>query len=830
LLSEQGDVKFDMMQKQRDGEPLKNNKKGFKMDYSILKNNPSPKYIANVLKNSEGFFGDNEAWAQAAFEAIKDRKVYDEVSSLLGDDAYNFVKGFMNTDEEYHTKGKTIDGEFRRISPTSFHFMCNNGMGVKSKPTKFGGPLTIPNHSENCYSCNRDIREYCAKRNMTATLITQKGKYWDEYFLRGDSDETVLSGGHWDGDDYTYCICMNGEERIIDNNVYFIEEGPVFKQGSSQKIDKEVLKSQFYKTRKEIEKMNRGIGFFESFSCSEDRKKKDWWGYQQCVTENLSMAVSVVPVIGTAASAILDFGNGLSYLAHALFGGEDSAGSDVVMAGISFLSVIPGFGEARALLKFPRKSVIATTDMMWTLEKKQFLNMVDAKKYDDAFSILKNVEKGDKYNLSKYGRKEVNSVIDNLKNIGNKDFEKYFTEFQKIVDTYAEGGLKRETLNNIMKKKDFVSLVKKYGNINKAMKSHEFKKMLINMGFQVSIGAGTVVLFNYIEKLKKEIENRNFDPKKEKELFEMLQYLEDANEDLVNYIQQNEELNSDENISKVVDKLELIYDDPSKKYEDQIDWESALKNLDESKYNRKIKISENQFKKLFLINEQSNSGNSPTNTNICTPKFNQVVTLIKPIIKGYNIKNKDKVVMKEYTVDINNETLCRFSFTLKTYDGDELTCIITDNNDYADSSWVLYKYKGSEIASGVYDTSKPMYNYGLFDVDIKGQKQKNTYIFKFFILLLNSLNKKTKLFKKIEELDSFYSELENINYENITKTQTNKILTFLKNNTDCKIYNNTKSTINLYNKFNTRKTNKDKQTEEESVQIWNKLRDYYNAC
>jgi hypothetical protein len=133
---------------------------------------------------------------------------------------------------------------------------------------------------------------------MKGTLITQKGKYWDEYFLRGDAKENPLYGGHWDSDDYTYCICMSGEERVIDDNVYFIEEGPVFKQGHPfDEINQKVLRKQFIITRKELERMNRSMGLLESFDCSKHRENEDLWSYQQCVTDNLSMAVSIVPYI-----------------------------------------------------------------------------------------------------------------------------------------------------------------------------------------------------------------------------------------------------------------------------------------------------------------------------------------------------------------------------------------------------------------------------------------------------------------------------------------------------------------------------------------------------
>ncbi len=850
LLFEQGDTKFDIQQNQKNRESLKNKKQndetGFKMDYNKLKTNPTPEYIATVLKNSEGFFGDNESWVQSAFQAIKDEKIYNEISILLGDDAYNFVKGFMDTNIDYHKNGTTIDKEYKRISPPSYHFMCNNGMGVKSKSSKFGGSLTIPNHSENCQSCTSEFREYCRKRKMVATLVNGKGKYWDDYWLRTDRRENPIYGGHWDNEDYTYCICVSGEEKVIGNNVYFIKEGPVFKQGSSANIDKKVLEKQFIKHRSEMEKMNDStLTLFETFDCSVHRKEgdqKSLWEYQQCVTENLSMAVSVIPGIGTAASSILDFANGISFLASALWGKEGEGAENLTMAGISFLSMIPGFGEAKTLVKMSRKPLIATTDVLKELEKKQFVSMVRGGRYDSALSTLENVEKGNKYNLSKYGRKEVNSVINNLKKIEDKDFEKYFEDFYDIINVYEKGGLERETLNNLMKKNDFVSLVKKYGDINEAMKSKELKQMLLNLGVQVGFGGGATYLMNYIQALIKEIKNRNFDPEKEKYMIEKLQSLKKANEDLVNYIEEKQ-LNTKENNEKVVDYLEIKYEDPETKYEKEIDLDALfdyvesseedikeILTIDETKHNekRKIKVSESQFKKLFYLNEQEEE-----EEDICTPKFKQVKLLIKPLVKSYNLSNNEKIVESEYTKNIDGKTLCRYSFSVKTWDDEVLTCIITDNNEYMDSGWILYKLDGKEIASGVYDTSDVKYSYMIFNYKVYGNKQSDGKIFNQFKEILGFYNRESKIQEKINILDKFYIDLKNIDYTNITKNQTNEIYTFLtsNDNDDCRIYNNSKNVNKLYKKFNTPYLeNNDENTEKESIEIRKILYEKIKNC
>lgn len=111
MVKEEGHVEKEL----RDGDLNPSDKTSGNV-YTRLKSNPTPKYIADVLKNSKGTFNDNEAWAQAAFESIRDKSTYDKVYKSLGKDPYKFVKDFISTNKEYHTKGKTIDTEYKRIT------------------------------------------------------------------------------------------------------------------------------------------------------------------------------------------------------------------------------------------------------------------------------------------------------------------------------------------------------------------------------------------------------------------------------------------------------------------------------------------------------------------------------------------------------------------------------------------------------------------------------------------------------------------------------------------------------------------------------------------
>lgn len=114
MVKEEGHVEKEL----RDGGGFRPSDKTSGTVYTRLKSNPTPKYIADTIKNSYGGMlgNDNEAWAQAAFESIRDKSTYDKVSKSLGKDPYEFVKDFMSTNKEYHTKGKTIDKEYKRIT------------------------------------------------------------------------------------------------------------------------------------------------------------------------------------------------------------------------------------------------------------------------------------------------------------------------------------------------------------------------------------------------------------------------------------------------------------------------------------------------------------------------------------------------------------------------------------------------------------------------------------------------------------------------------------------------------------------------------------------
>jgi hypothetical protein len=77
-------------------------KKGY--PYDKLNNNPTPKFIAWVIQQSNGVTNDDEAYAEAAFNAIKTPKVYSQVARYLATDPYKYIEEFMDTKQRYHNK------------------------------------------------------------------------------------------------------------------------------------------------------------------------------------------------------------------------------------------------------------------------------------------------------------------------------------------------------------------------------------------------------------------------------------------------------------------------------------------------------------------------------------------------------------------------------------------------------------------------------------------------------------------------------------------------------------------------------------------------------
>jgi len=102
--------------------------------YAELLSWPTPQFIAKIIKESKGNFDDYEAWAEAAFMAIKTPDMYNKVKAALGQDPYKYVASFMDVNEKYHIQAIGVSYKF-----------INSGVAGGG-----GQQVSVENFSEKC--------------------------------------------------------------------------------------------------------------------------------------------------------------------------------------------------------------------------------------------------------------------------------------------------------------------------------------------------------------------------------------------------------------------------------------------------------------------------------------------------------------------------------------------------------------------------------------------------------------------------------------------------------------------------------------------------------
>jgi lysozyme len=87
--------------------------------YDDLQKNPTPQVVTDIIKNSKGLLNDKEAWAEAAFNKINNSNFYNQVTKLLGQDPYEFLKQFMDVNKKYHIKSITDHYNLLKVNNTT---------------------------------------------------------------------------------------------------------------------------------------------------------------------------------------------------------------------------------------------------------------------------------------------------------------------------------------------------------------------------------------------------------------------------------------------------------------------------------------------------------------------------------------------------------------------------------------------------------------------------------------------------------------------------------------------------------------------------------------
>jgi hypothetical protein len=255
--------------------------------------------------------------------------------------------------------------------------------------------------------------------------------------------------------------------------------------------------------RKQSQESLKSLGnlIYDVFDCSK-LKTKSMLEYGHCIVDNMSMAVSVVPVIGTVASGILDLINSSVYLGEAAVSAFDGdykeAGISAGFAGLSALGILPGVSEFRALGK-ASKGVMKNTDNILKELSKQGIkkgskNAEDIKKVDQ---VIDKYSKG----LSDVEKNQLGEVIDILSNPKVKEGIKNMGRFNDFTKKFMLGsGLKKHQLKALIGSKDFNKILKDNGgDIYKALKTNETKKLISNVIAQSVSVAGMVGLTKGIE-------------------------------------------------------------------------------------------------------------------------------------------------------------------------------------------------------------------------------------------------------------------------------------------------------------------------------------------
>jgi hypothetical protein len=274
-----------------------------KYPYGELLSWPTPQFIAKIIKESKGNFDDYEAWAEAAFMAIKTPDMYNKVKAALGQDPYKYVASFMDVNEKYHVQAIGVSYKFinsgvvggggQQVSVENFPEKCpltltvekpggnntNNApvdifkyWGYKSRgvhldpllsPTMLGDPnVTIPSdfgwkfnnniypypklYSQSCVDTSGEWAKKEAKSNIFLKEYTDPG-----YTVqRSDSETTAVSKSYL-GNEFNKNDFMSKEDvynrnigkAMINFNNSFIKQKELIPKYCKTPLEREYVPS-----------------------------------------------------------------------------------------------------------------------------------------------------------------------------------------------------------------------------------------------------------------------------------------------------------------------------------------------------------------------------------------------------------------------------------------------------------------------------------------------------------------------------------------------------------------------------------------------------------
>ena len=255
------------------------------------------------------------------------------------------------------------------------------------------------------------------------------------------------------------------------------------------------------------------------FHCGSDTWKTDVNGetrddYWHCVLDNISIAVSVVPVFGTIASAIFDLANAVYYGYDFL----DSCDTDDSLLGFnmdaskcnwwdlggvifSAAGIIPGVTEARALKRLNKKSIDAGNKTMKAIYDLVGGNPNRIKniKPDKVEKIFEKYGKG----LSKGQKKDLAKYFKIMQDLSSKSstIKQYSQKLNALIKTNKWS---RSQLLDMYESKLFKKLMRRNKNdLLKTLKQLPAQKALNTLKWQAGLTMGlTLGLYHGINTVR----------------------------------------------------------------------------------------------------------------------------------------------------------------------------------------------------------------------------------------------------------------------------------------------------------------------------------------
>jgi hypothetical protein len=225
--------------------------------------------------------------------------------------------------------------------------------------------------------------------------------------------------------------------------------------------------------------------------------------YFHCIMGNASMAVSLVPVLGTIGSAIIDAVDAGIYLGEAaidnyqgyyyLFTGDvesaneefKEAAINVGWAGLSALGIIPGVTEAKLVFKSGKGVLKSADNVIKELSEKE-IKKITIEQFDNV--IHKNTK-----NLDEKGKKQVMEILNELTNPNIReeliDVATSIEDYNKYVDNFMKSNkITKHQYKVFLNSPDFKTLMKKHGNdFYKAMAHKTTREVLRTFLWQSGI-------------------------------------------------------------------------------------------------------------------------------------------------------------------------------------------------------------------------------------------------------------------------------------------------------------------------------------------------------